>query len=147
MSKYLVFFSQLPFNKSQPVRKLRSSLFGVSQVSNSRIFRLTCLAGSIFIIAGLFWLGTKPFAVGLFPVPLDKVAHFVTFGLITAMLWLSLLRGKPILVFAIVSVVGAADEFHQIFLPGRSASLDDLAADIFAALVITTLLEYARRKE
>jgi VanZ family protein len=62
------------------------------------------------------------------------------------MLWLSILRGRPFLVIALVSVVGAADEFHQVFLPGRSAGLDDLAADIFAALVITSLLEYARRR-
>lgn len=129
------------------MRKPLPSLFGVSQVSNSLIFRLTCLAGAILIIAGLFWLGTKTFAVGLFPAPLDKVVHFVTFGLITGLLWLSFLRGKPIQVFAIACVVAAADEFHQIFLPGRSASLDDFAADIFAALVITTLLEYNRRKK
>lgn len=88
-----------------------------------------------------------PIAVGLFPEPLDKVAHFATFGLIASMLWLSMFRGQPFLVIAIVSAVGAADEFHQIFLPGRSAGLDDLAADIFAAFVITSLLEYARRRE
>ena len=85
--------------------------------------------------------------MGLFPAPLDKVAHFATFGLIASLLWLSVLRGKPWLVIAIVSAVGAADEFHQIFLPGRSAGLDDLAADIFAAVVITSLLDFARRQE
>ena len=99
------------------------------------------------MVTCLFWLGAKPIAVGLFPAPLDKVAHFATFGLIASLLWLSALRGRPLLVIAIVGAVGAADEFHQIFLPGRSAGLDDLAADVFAALVIASLLEFARRQE
>lgn len=99
------------------------------------------------MIAGLFWLGAKPVAVGLFHPPIDKLAHFATFGLITGLLWLSILRGKPLLVISIVSLVGAADEFHQIFVPGRSAGLDDLAVDILAAVVITALLEYARLRE
>ncbi len=119
---------------------------GTNLVGDSRIFRIACLAGAIFLITCLFWLGAKPIAVGLFPAPLDKVAHFATFGLLASMLWLSILRGRPFLVIALVSFVGAADEFHQVFLPGRSAGLDDLAADIFAALVITSLLEYARRR-
>ncbi len=115
--------------------------------NDSPIFRLTCLAGALFIIASLFWAGSKPIAVGLFPAPLDKVAHFATFGLIAALLWLFFKRDHPLLVIAIVSTVGAADEFHQRFLPGRSAGLDDLAADIFAAVVIVSLLKYARRRE
>jgi VanZ like family len=120
---------------------------GMHLASGSHIFRFACLAGAIFLVTCLFWLGAKPVAVGLFPAPLDKVAHFATFGLLASMLWLSILRGRPFLVIALVSAVGAADEFHQVFLPGRSAGLDDLAADVFAALVITSLLEFARRQE
>jgi hypothetical protein len=115
--------------------------------SDGRIFRFACFGGAVFLVACLFWLGARPVAIGLFPAPLDKVAHFATFGLITTMLWLSVLRGKPLLVVAIVSLVGAADEYHQIFVPGRSAGLDDLAADILAAVVIASLLEFARRRE
>ncbi len=115
--------------------------------SDSRIFRVTCLAGALFIVAGLFWAGAKPIAQGLFPGPLDKVAHFATFGLIAALLWLCLQRGHSLLVIAIVSAIGAADEFHQRFLQGRSASPEDLAADIFAAVVIVSLLAYARRRD
>lgn len=114
-------------------------------VSDSRLFRLTCLVAAFSIVIGLFWLGSKPVAVGLFSGHLDKVAHFATFGLIAAMLWLSFQRSRPLLVIAIVSAVGAADEFHQYYLPGRSAGLDDLATDIFAAVVVVTLLKYARR--
>ena len=140
----------MPSVKSNPVQSPQSSPskdgLSVTVVKDSRIFRLACLAGALFLIIGLFWAGTKPVAVGLFPAPLDKVAHFATFGLIAALLWLSLQRGHSLLVITMVSVIGAADEFHQRFLPGRSADLEDLAADIFAAVVIVTLLEYARRR-
>lgn len=116
-------------------------------VRGSRTFRLACLAGALLLVVGLFWMGAKPIAVRLFPGSLDMAAHFATFGLIAVLLWLSLQRGHPLLVIMIVSAIGAADEFHQYFLSGRSASLEDLAADIFAAVVIVTLLEYARRRE
>ena len=114
-------------------------------VFDSRIFRLACLASAIFLIVSLFWVGAKPIAVGLFPGQLDKVAHFATFGLIAALLWLYFQRSHPLLVIAIVSATGAADEFHQQFLPGRSASLEDLAADIIAAILIVTLMKHARQ--
>lgn len=119
----------------------------MSLIDNSRIFRFVCFAGALYFVIGLFWIGAKPVAVGLFPAPLDKVAHFATFGLIAALLWLSLQRGYSLLVIVIVSAIGAADEFYQRFLPGRSASLEDLAVDIFAAVVIVFLLECARRRE
>ena len=132
--------------KPELVETIRRSLFGVRMAHVDHFFRLACLSAAIVLVTCLFWLGAKPVAVGLFPEPIDKVAHFATFGLIASLLWLSVLRGKPFLVVAVVSAVGAADEFHQRFLPGRSAGLDDLAMDILAALVVTFLLEYARRR-
>ncbi|MCR4305341.1 MAG: VanZ family protein [Gallionella sp.] len=113
--------------------------------SDSRIVRLSCLAAALFIVIGLFWAGSKPVAVGLFTGNLDKVAHFATFALIAALLWLSFQRGRPLLVIAIVSAIGAADELHQYYLPGRSASIVDLAVDIFAVVAVVFLLKYARR--
>ena len=116
-------------------------------LGDSRIFRLACLAAALFLIVGLFWIGAMPIAVGLFPGSLDKVAHFATFALIAALLWLFLQRSHPLLVIAIVSAIGVADEFHQHFLPGRSASMEDMATDVFAAVVVVSLLEYARRRD
>lgn len=118
----------------------------MSVIRDSRIFRLACFAGALLIVIILLWMGAKPIAVKLLPGSLDIVAHFATFGLIAVLLWLSFQRGHPLLVIMIVSAIGAADELRQFFLPGRSASLQDLAADIFAAVVIVSLLEYARRR-
>lgn len=115
-------------------------------IREHKIIRLTFLTAALLLVGGLFWIGAMPIAVGLFPEPLDKVAHFATFSMIACLLWLSLFRGQPILIIIIASAIGAADEIHQRFLPGRSSSFDDWATDFFAALVITTLLEYARRR-
>jgi len=35
-----------------------------SQAFGKRIFRFACLAGAVFLVTSLFWLGAKPVAVG-----------------------------------------------------------------------------------
>ncbi|MDP9236635.1 MAG: VanZ family protein [Chloroflexota bacterium] len=70
-------------------------------------------------------------------LPLDKVAHFGEYGVLAFLLAGATRRyagGRltPLLLAACVAVCmayGASDEFHQRFVPGRDASLDDLAAD------------------
>ena len=84
------------------------------------------------ILLGLFGLGAQPVAVGLVPVPWDKVAHAAVFAVLAAALGLaSGLRGWRMVMLAVIGalLVGALDEWHQMFLPGRQAGLNDLAAD------------------
>ena len=90
------------------------------------------------ILLGLFGLGAQPVAVGLVPVPWDKVAHAAVFAVLAAALGLaSGLRGWRMVMLAVTGalLVGALDEWHQMFLPGRQAGLDDLAADVVGGLV------------
>ena len=94
----------------------------------------------VILVFNLFYIGAKPVAVGLFQPPMDKVAHFCTFALITILLWIGLLRRRPWLLICIASAIGAADEIHQIFLPGRSAGFDDFATDALAVVVMTVVL-------
>ncbi len=113
----------------------------------NNIIRFACFAAALIVVISLFWVGAKPVAVGLFPSGIDKIAHFSTFGLIAALLWMSILRGWPLTLIAIVGAIGAADEFHQSFLPGRSASLGDMAVDLFAVVTVAAFMEYARRRK
>lgn len=104
-------------------------------------------AGLVF---SLFYLGAQPVAVGLFPTPVDKVVHFGTFALIAMLLWMGVLRGRPWSLILLGSAIGAYDEYRQLFLPGRSAGLDDLGMDVAAVVVTTLLLAWlapARRPE
>jgi UDP-2,3-diacylglucosamine pyrophosphatase LpxH len=71
------------------------------------------------------------------PPPLDKLAHASVFGALALVLDLSLRINRPdlpmyrrhLLVFVAVSCFGATDEWHQLFVPGRSCEFGDWVAD------------------
>ena len=92
---------------------------------------LTKLLGFIAIVMltlALFVGGAQPEAVGLFEPPLDKVVHFFYYAIV-AVCFGRLIGLNVLLTFGIALSIGLADEIHQIYLPGRSADVDDLIAD------------------
>ena len=102
-----------------------------------------------FLIAGLclFFLGAQPIAVGLFEPPWDKLAHVVTFALIgCAAGAASGSQGWLRVAFCVAGafILGLADELHQVYLPGRSASWADLLADAAGGAAGATLLHLAQ---
>jgi VanZ family protein len=52
------------------------------------------------------------------------------------------LRGWRVVLLAAGAalLIGVLDEWHQVFLPGRQAGLDDLAADVVGGLAGALLL-------
>lgn len=87
------------------------------------------LVAGLLGVGALFVLGEQPFAVGLVPVPFDKLAHFVAFGALFLILDCALVL--PLwLALMIPLLISAADEFHQIFLPGRQPGLVDWLAGL-----------------
>lgn len=90
--------------------------------------RWLALIVALLMLAALFVGGAQPQAVGLIPAPWDKLAH-ATFFFVFAFL-LSRFVSLPIAVVIVLSLlVGAADEIHQSFLPGRVAGWEDWLAD------------------
>lgn len=78
----------------------------------------------------------------------DKHVHALAFGLLAA-LWLRARAGGraggvslPAVAEAVGAAVvwGALDEFHQRFVPGRTADLADLAADAAGAVCATVVI-------
>ena len=103
-----------------------------------RHLRVLAMLLALAILFGLFVLGAQPFAVGLFPVPWDKLAHAGVFAVLAATIGLaSGLRGWRMVLLAVggALLVGVLDEWHQIYLPGRMATWDDLAADVVGGLL------------
>lgn len=103
----------------------------------------------LLLIGGLFYLGRLPIAVGLLTEPWDKVVHASLFAVIASLLALSRQQGTWRWLVASVllaSGVGALDELHQHFLPGRSADIHDLAADFLGAASGVLLLLYCKKK-
>ncbi len=101
---------------------------------NCELARLACAALSILMVWGLFYLGSKPVAVGLFVAPWDKVAHGLFFSALTAPLWVAARGRAPLLIVIAVILVGGLDELHQTTLPGRTADWGDFIADALAGI-------------
>ena len=92
------------------------------------------------VAVAIVWLSAQshyPGGIEL-PPPLDKVAHASVFGLLALLLDLALQRNRPDLpmyrrhgwVFLMVACFGATDEWHQLFVPGRSCEFGDWVADV-----------------
>jgi VanZ family protein len=108
------------------------------------LLRLAAAFTAIGLPMGLFVGGAQPVAVGLISVPWDKLAHIGVFAVLAAAMgYATGMRGWPMLLtgFTYAMGVGVLDEWHQMYLPGRSAGVEDLAADAAgAALGATALL-------
>ena len=91
-------------------------------------------AAICLMLLGLFVGGALPIAVGLFSEPWDKLVH-ATFFFVFALLLLRFLGLRLLWVVVIALLIGAADEIHQLFLPGRSAGWDDWFADMTGVLL------------
>lgn len=86
-------------------------------------------------------------------IPLDKVAHFCFYGVLGALLAGAIGRRRVgwgaviVLAVAIGALYGISDEFHQRFVPGRDAAVDDWVADVLGtltgAIVAVTLRAWA----
>lgn len=71
-------------------------------------------------------------------IPYDKVAHFTLYGLFAVLLTRDMaqvtgLWRATLLAIAIAVMFGAADEWHQRFVPQRTPDLADLRADALGA--------------
>ena len=90
--------------------------------------------------------------MGFVPPALQNLLHMPFFGLL-AWLWVrSFLKlGQPFIraavLAALVSLVwGVLDEIHQYYVPGRFASLTDMALNASGILVVIAVLVHQDRK-
>ena len=70
--------------------------------------------------------------------PYDKIAHFTLYGLFAVLLTRDIVQvtslwRATLLAIAIAVVFGAADEWHQRFIPQRQSDVADLRADALGA--------------
>ena len=113
-----------------------------------RALRWAATAAAVGLPLGLYIGGAQPIAVGLIPEPWDKLAHMAVFALLAGAIgYASGLRGARMwwLAFAGALAVGAVDEWHQIYLPGRGPGWDDLVADAVGAALGATALRWRTR--
>ena len=97
--------------------------------------------------AAIFTVSSFPLTNGgpLLPVPYgDKILHFAEFFLFGLIAAAGSLGRRPVLTALLLTgFYAGTDEFHQIFVPARDASIADWGADfvgaIFAALILVLL--------
>ncbi|MDH7511635.1 MAG: VanZ family protein [Clostridiales bacterium] len=103
----------------------------------------------------IFFLSSKDYDVPIDIHPVDKAVHFIEFAILAFLLSLGFFRAsalsirmKIIFSFLVTIGLGALDEFHQYFVPGREVELFDLLADALgaAAGVFVFLIFYQKRK-
>ena len=77
----------------------------------------------------------------------DHTAHFAAYAVLGALLlraladgrWAGVTRRRAVFAWGLSVVYGVTDEFHQWFVPGRFAALDDLVADALGAAAAIAL--------
>jgi VanZ family protein len=102
--------------------------------------RFVCLTTGVGIMLALVFIGADRL-----PPHWDKLAHFVCFALITALLWRGTSGHAPLAVLASVLAFSLLDELHQLVALERRAELLDLVADASAALVVAGVLLIRRK--
>lgn len=91
-----------------------------------------------------WWLSSRadPPGSDLLAIPFaDKLGHAGLFAVQAGLLRLAGLRVRLAVLFAVA--LGALDELHQAFVPGRSPDLADLAADAVGAVVGAAAVQWA----
>ncbi|MHB1222424.1 MAG: VanZ family protein [Gemmatimonadaceae bacterium] len=85
----------------------------------------------------------------------DKIVHAIMYGVLAVLAhhaWPPRSRpfGARLLMLLAIAVMAAADEWHQQFIPGRSAEIEDWLADTAGAtvaLAFSSLVMALRRRE
>jgi VanZ family protein len=96
-----------------------------------------------------------PFVAGR-SVLFVKTGHALAYALLCTLLFRALrfscrvwvFHWSPVLALVLASCYGATDEFHQLFVPGRSGEVRDWAIDTLGALTAAVvLLVYAELRD
>jgi len=94
------------------------------------IIVLVVYASFVFIMSSMTMSGSQPLL--RFPGG-DKVLHFLEFGLFYLLAWKAFSRHRFVAAFLLTAFYAGSDEFHQIFVFTREASILDWLADIAGA--------------
>lgn len=112
---------------------------------------------SRFLVPFLLWLDpSMPYqTIAAIHVVVRKAGHVTEYAILAALLWRALRGTFPVIskrvisvgTFAIAAAFAVSDEFHQSFVPSRTATLHDVFIDwMGVALAITICLLFSRQR-
>jgi VanZ family protein len=102
--------------------------------------RFVCLTTGVGIMLALVFIGADRL-----PPHWDKLARFVCFAVITALLWRGTAGRAPFAVLLSLLAFSLLDELHQLVLPPRRAELLDFVADASAVIAVAGALLIRRK--
>ena len=102
--------------------------------------RILCLIAFAVVLLQLFVLAEPPLVRELADRTWDKLVHALAFGSFAMLLWVGVGFHSPVWNWLLITAVGAVDEFHQLFVPNRSADILDVVADMVGAAIVTFVL-------
>lgn len=88
----------------------------------------------------IFYLSSKSLLLPKMLSDTDKIIHAFVYFILAVLLYFSFLKSglrKYLLLITMIIAVsyGVSDELHQYYVPGRVASIGDVIADSFGALL------------
>lgn len=122
----------------------------VALPTGNRMIRALSAIAAGLIVVQLLLLQQPEYAGRLIDAASDKLIHFLVFGAIAFFIWLATGGRWPLIVWAVVVLVGAIDETQQLYTPGRTASIADLAADgagATAALLVLNSMNQRKKED
>lgn len=107
-------------------------------------------AGLIFFFSAQPSLNS---GLGVWDFILRKLAHIFVFGVLAALTWRALRRhcigSRAALATAVALALtyAVSDEYHQSFVPGRSATAYDVGFDLAGILIAATIILWSRSRQ
>ena len=99
------------------------------------------LMGFIFVLSSIPDHGQSDTFLGFIPPTIQNLLHIPLFALL-AWLWCRALTGADRRLAVVLALAGAisfawslSDEFHQLYVPGRYASLTDVTLNLLGVLI------------
>jgi VanZ family protein len=89
----------------------------------------------------LLFLDEPAFAERIVQATWDKAVHATVYGGMAFLLWIGFAGRRVALIWTVVALMGALDETHQMFVPGRDPDLHDFYADGLGAAAVLVFLQ------
>jgi VanZ family protein len=83
--------------------------------------------------------------LGILNIPIRKLGHVTEYGVLFTLAYNAFGRGGlPAFIFSLL--FAGSDEWHQSFVPGRTATMNDVAVDAVGMLIAWGLIAAVRRR-
>ena len=120
---------------ARQVVDLRNFSNAGNQVNKKNWIRGGCIAAALFMAVTLFLGAHEIGRVNSVPPLGHKVEHFLYYGVMAFLIASGLGRRWFWIALLFVPLVGALDEWHQLYVPGRNGSVIDWLVDVAGAMV------------